>query len=292
MRGALYGSLVIAYLFLGGAAAGALFVVSAWSFAFRRSENSARLHTAFESLRSRAYTVGFLLLTFAMICLLGDLGNPGRALMVFFLPHPTVITFGAYTLAIEALLAALLLAASLPNSPLALRRRWLDIVEALCCIGALATMAYTGIFLFQGSIPFWNHWSIIVLFVFSSLSSGVSVVLLIDWFTQGQSLLLRATKPLQICHVACLAAEVVFLTLFVNAAFRNPLADASLNLLMEPEMLAIAGVGVIGMGIALPITLETYSITRKECRAIPVSDFICLLGGLCLRYCLITCGVH
>ncbi len=266
--------------------------MSAWSFAFRRSENPARLLTAFESLRRRTYTVGFLLLAFAMICLLGDLGNPGRALMVFFLPHPTVITFGAYTLAIEALLAALLLAASLPNSPLALRGRWLDIVEALCCIGALATMAYTGIFLFQGSIPFWNHWSIIVLFMFSSLSSGVSVVLLIDWFTQGQSLLLRATKPLQICHVACLAAEVVFLTLFVNAAFRNPLADASLNLLMEPEMLAIAGVGVIGMGIALPITLETYSITRKECRAIPVSDFICLLGGLCLRYCLITCGVH
>ena len=292
MRGALYGSLVIVYLFLGGAAAGALFVMSAWSFAFRRSENPARLLTAFESLRRRTYTVGFLLLAFAMICLLGDLGNPGRALMVFFLPHPTVITFGAYTLAIEALLAALLLAASLPNSPLALRGRWLDIVEALCCIGALATMAYTGIFLFQGSIPFWNHWSIIVLFVFSSLSSGVSVVLLIDWFTQGQSLLLRATKPLQICHVACLAAEVVFLTLFVNAAFRNPLADASLSLLMEPEMLAIAGVGVIGMGIALPITLETYSITRKECRAIPVSDFICLLGGLCLRYCLITCGVH
>lgn len=292
MRGALYGSLVIVYLFLGGAAAGALFVMSAWSFAFRRSENPARLLTAFESLRRRTYTVGFLLLAFAMICLLGDLGNPGRALMVFFLPHPTVITFGAYTLAIEALLAALLLAASLPNSPLALRGRWLDIVEALCCIGALATMAYTGIFLFQGSIPFWNHWSIIVLFMFSSLSSGVSVVLLIDWFTQGQSLLLRATKPLQICHVACLAAEVVFLTLFVNAAFRNPLADASLNLLMEPEMLAIAGVGVIGMGIALPITLETYSITRKECRAIPVSDFICLLGGLCLRYCLITCGVH
>ena len=55
---------------------------------------------------------------------------------------------------------------------------------------------------------------------------------------------------------------------------------------------AIAGIGVIGMGIALPFTLETYSITRKECRAIPVSDFVCLLGGLCLRYCLITCGAH
>lgn len=288
----MYGSLIIAYLFLGGAAAGALFVVSAWSFAFRHAEHPVRLRAAFESLRSRAYTVGFLLLAFAMVCLLGDLGNPGRALMVFFLPHPTVITFGAYTLAIESFLAALLLTASLPNSPLVFRERWLDIVEALCCIGTLATMAYTGVFLFQGSIPLWNHWSIVALFLFSSLSSGVSVVLLIDWFTHGQSLLLRATKPLQVCHVACLVAEAVFLTLFVSAAFRNPSADASLDLLMTPEMLAIAGIGVIGMGIALPFTLETYSITRKECRAIPVSDFVCLLGGLCLRYCLITCGAH
>lgn len=266
--------------------------MSAWSFVFRRAKRPARLRTAFESLRSRAYTVGFLLLAFAMICLLGDLGSPGRALMVFLLPHPTVITFGAYTLAIEALLAALLLASSLPSSPSVLHERWLNIAEILCCIGALATMAYTGVFLFQGGIAFWNHWSIIPLFVFSSLSSGASVVLLIDWFTQGQSLLLRSTKPLQICHVSCLVAEVVFLAPFVNAAFRNPSADASLDLLMAPEMLAIAGVGVIGMGIALPITLEIYSITRKECRTIPVSDFVCLLGGLCLRYCLITCGVH
>ena len=292
MRGTLYGSLIIVYLFLGGAAAGTLFVVSAWSFAFRRTEHPARLRTAFESLCSRAYTVGFLLLAFAMVCLLGDLGNPGRALMVFFLPHPTVLTFGAYTLAIEAFLAALLLAASLPNSPLVFRGRWLNIVKALCCIGALATMAYTGVFLFQGSIPLWNHWSIVALFVFSSLSSGVSVVLLIDWFTQGQSLLLRATKPLQVCHVACLVAEAVFLALFVSAAFQNPSADASLSLLVAPDMLAVASVGVIGLGIALPITLETYSITRKECRTIPVSDFVCLLGGLCLRYCLIACGVH
>lgn len=288
----LYGSLVIAYLFLGGTAAGALFVVSVWSLLFRRAQRPSRLQTAFEALRRRVYIAGVVLLVFAMVCLLWDLGNPGRALLVFLHPHPTVITFGAYTLAIEALVATLLSLASLSQSPLSLHGRARGVVEILCCVGALATMAYTGVFLFQGGIPFWNHWSIIALFALSSLSSGVSVVLLIDWVTQGQSLLLRATKPLQLCHIACLIAEAIFLTIFSFATFGNPSANASVNLLMEPDMLAIALVGVMGAGIVVPLTLETYSATRKECRTIPVSDFVCLFGGLCLRYCLIACGAH
>lgn len=288
----LYGSLVIAYLFLGGTAAGALFVVSVWSLLFRQAQHPSRLQTAFEALRRRVYIAGVVLLVFAMVCLLWDLGNPGRALLVFLHPHPTVITFGAYTLAIEALVATLLSLASLSQSPLSLHGRARGVVEILCCVGALATMAYTGVFLFQGGIPFWNHWSIIALFVLSSLSSGVSVVLLIDWVTQGQSLLLRATKPLQLCHIACLIAEAAFLAIFSFSAFSNPSANASVNLLMEPDMLAIALVGVMGAGIVVPLTLETYSATRKECRTIPVSDFVCLFGGLCLRYCLIACGAH
>lgn len=288
----LYGSLVIAYLFLGGTAAGALFVISAWSLLFQRAQRPSRLQTAFEALRRRVYIAGVVLLVFAMVCLLWDLGNPGRALLVFLHPHPTVITFGAYTLAIETLVATLLSLVSLSQGPFSLHGRARGAVETLCCVGALATMAYTGVFLFQGGIPFWNHWSIIALFVLSSLSSGVSVVLLIDWVTQGQSLLLRATKPLQLCHIACLIAETVFLAIFSFAAFGNPSANASVNLLMEPDMLAIALVGVMGAGIVAPLTLETYSATRKECRTIPVSDFVCLFGGLCLRYCLIACGAH
>mgnify|MGYP004729605755 FL=1 len=288
----LYGSLVIANLFLGGTAAGARFVGSVWSILFRRAQHTSRLQTAFEALRCRVYTAGATLLVFAMVCLLWDLGNPGRALLVFLHPHPTVITFGAYTLAIEAVVAIILSLASLPQSPLSLHGRTRDVVETLCCAGALATMAYTGVFLFQGGIPFWSHWSIIALFVLSSLSSGVSIVLLIDWVTQGQSLLLRATKPLQLCHIACLIAEAAFLTIFSSAAFNNPSASASIDLLMEPDMLTVALIGVIGAGIVVPLTLETYSATRKECRTIPVSDFICLFGGLCLRYCLIACGAH
>ena len=119
----LYGSLVIAYLFLGGTAAGALFVISAWSLLFRRAQRPSRLQTAFEALRRRVYIAGVVLLVFAMVCLLWDLGNPGRALLVFLHPHPTVITFGAYTLAIETLVATLLSLVSLSQGPLSLHGR-------------------------------------------------------------------------------------------------------------------------------------------------------------------------
>lgn len=128
--------------------------------------------------------------------------------------------------------------------------------------------------------------------MFSSLSCGLSVALLSDWFIQGTTLLLRAAKPLQVFHLACLAAEAVFLGLFAHAAFENPSAASALDLLVSPSMLPVAVVGIAGMGIVVPAILETYSVTRKECRAIPVSDAICLMGGLCLRYCVIACGAH
>lgn len=46
------------------------------------------------------------------------------------------------------------------------------------------------------------------------------------------------------------------------------------------------------MGLVVPLALETYALTQKSWRAIPVSDVICLIGGFCLRWCLIMGGAH
>ncbi len=287
----MYGSLVIAYLFFGGAAAGALFVISAWSITLRCAGMSPRMAEAFHALRVRAYAIGLVLLILAMVCLLWDLERPERALLLFLRPHPTAITFGAYTLAIECLIAALLFTTYCLGRP-AWGQRMLTVIEVICCLGALSTMTYTGVFLLQSAIPLWQSWSLVGLFICSSFSTGLSVVLLIDWFTQGQTLILRAAKPLQIIHLTCLALEVVFLALFIQAAVSNADACTSLDLLTAPDMLSYALVGVIGMGIITPAVMETYSLTRTECRTIPVSDTVCLVGGLCLRYCVIACAAH
>lgn len=293
----MYGSLIIAYLFLGGAAAGALLAVSAWSLAFHRAAARATLHpsltAAFSALRKNVYLVGFVLLAFAMVCLLWDLGAPHRALLIFTQPRPTVLTFGAYTLTVEATIAALLAAGHLFGRPRLEGSRMLTALEILCCLGALATMTYTGVFLASNpAIAFWNTWTLVAVFVFSSLSTGISATLLIDWFTQGQTLLLRAAKPLQKWHLACLAAEAVAIGLFLAATFSNPATASARALLLSPDVLPTAAIGVLGFGIFAPAALEAFSLAQKECRTIPVADVLCLCGGVCLRYIAITCGVH
>lgn len=291
----MYGPLVIAYLFLGGAAAGMLCAMSAWSLRERSMERvghrSARFAAAFSVLRQRTYLVGFVTLALAMVCLLWDLGSPGKALLVVLRPHPTVLTFGAYTLAVEAALALLLASTHLLGAP-RLKKRTLAAIEALCFVGGLATMSYTGVFLLGGGIAFWNTWTLVGLFTFSSLSAGISTVLLIDWLAQGQTVLLRAARPLQKAHLACLAAEGLFLALFVFDAFANPAAAAACELLFSPDMLATASIGVLGFGIAVPAAFEAYSIARTDCRTIPVADVACLLGCLILRYLVIVCGIR
>jgi formate-dependent nitrite reductase membrane component NrfD len=290
----LFDTLVILYLFLGGAAAGSLFVMSAWSLAFHRNEHTYpyRLQRAFKSLMARCYSISLIILAFSLLCLIWDLGTPERVLSLFLKPHLTVITFGSYALLLELLLVLLLAAANLFDLSI-IGGRARKLLEILCCLCSCAVMIYTGVFLAgNASVPFWNSWTLIALFLFSSLSAGISVVLLIDYFIKDQTLLLRAARPLQKVHISFLSAETLSLGAFLAIAFSNPAASKSIALLTSPSILPTAVIGVIGMGIIVPFLLETYTLKAKECRTIPVSDVICLIGGFCLRFVIILCGVH
>jgi formate-dependent nitrite reductase membrane component NrfD len=286
--------MVILYLFLGGAAAGSLFMMSTWSLAFHRRDHSTNnhLHRAFKSLMARCYTIGFAVLAVAVICLIMDLGQPGLALLLFLKPHPSVLTIGSYALLLELLIGLLLAIANLFDlSAIGARAR--KALELACCACSLVVMLYTGVFLASNaSVAFWNTWVLVLLFLFSSLSAGISMVLLIDYFIINQTILLRAARPLQKAHIAILLAESLALAAFVAVALGNPATSESVALLAEPTILSTAIVGVVGMGILVPLGLETYTLRARECRTIPVSDVICLLGCLCLRYVVVVCGVH
>lgn len=251
-----------------------------------------RLAQAFETLQSRAYALCLALLVLAILFLFWDLGNPERVLLILLRPHATVLTFGAIFLSVEAVLGLLLVGAT------ALRLRVLRgaakrILEILACIFSIATMAYTGVFLLGNiGIAFWSSWTIVGLFLFSSLSCGLTLMLLVDYFIQDQTLLLRAARPLQKWHLVCLAGEALFVALFITAAANNPAATGGMEILLSPEMLPTAVVGVLGFGIAIPAISEIYALVRLDCRTIPASDAICLAGGLILRFCIIACGVH
>ncbi|MEC4271819.1 NrfD/PsrC family molybdoenzyme membrane anchor subunit [Adlercreutzia sp. R25] len=289
-----YGTLVIAYLFLGGAAGGTFLVMAAWSLTLHRAlpHRSAPARREFRILRGRAYAVATAALAAAMLCLLWDLDYPERALTIFTAARPTVLTFGACVLAALLGVGLLLTLVNLFHLRF-FSGRVKRVLDCLCALLAIAVMGYTGVFLYSNvGIAFWHTFFLVGLFFCSALSSGLSAVLLVDYFAQSETKLLHAVRPLQKAHLACLAVELVFMVAFTGATWANPYAASSLSALLSEAVLPTALVGAAGLGIVVPFALESYALLRKEQRAIPVSDFVCLIGAFCLRWTVIVCGVH
>lgn len=290
----MYGTLIIAYLFLGGAAGGSFLVMSLWSLAFHRRHphRSDELRGAFRSLKSIVYPLSTIVLAVALSCLLWDLEHPSRMMLIFLLPHPTVLTFGAASLALLLLVGLLLSLANLFHVRI-LGGRIKAALELLCAPIAALAMGYTGVFLYSNlGVPLWHTFTLIGLFFFSALSSGLSVIMLVDYLAQSQTRSLNALRPLQRWHLACLLLEGAFLVAFCLSAWLNPNAAPAIEALLAPNVLSTALVGAVGFGIVIPFLLESYTLLRKEQRAIPVSDFLCLIGAFCLRWSVIVCGVH
>lgn len=290
----MYSPLIIAYLFFGGSAGGMLLVMSLWSLFFYRTSRARRdrLLCAFSSLQKRTYPIGCVLLIVAFLCLLGDINYLDRAFLVFLHPHATPITFGAYFLAVEFILA-LLLAIANTLEPLIFSGKIRGILEGFLAVSSIAVMVYTGIYLYSIiDVPLWNTPLLIILFFLSSLSSGISATLLVDYFADGSTLLLRAAKPLQKSHLITIGLESLTSVAYGAYLLATPRAVGSLALLTAPDTAPILFIGFIGFGLVAPFTMEAYTLMRKECRTIPVSDFVCLLGGFCLRWCVIMCATH
>ena len=284
---------IVVYLFLGGAAAGMLLFSCLWSLRFRHFSFALgqRKQFAFDAFFSRCIAIGSLLILISILCLFWDLGRPDRVLALIFTNRPNILTLGALCLGAELLMTFLLfmpLIASIP-APRALR----PVCEIACSLISVAVILYTGVYLYSmEAVAFWHSWALIAVFLFSSLSTGLSFMLLIAYFSQDQMQLLNAVRPMQRVHLACIAFEAASVGLLIWSALHNQNAASSMALLLDEPMLSTAIVGVGLMALIAPFALEGYSLASRAHRNIPASDVICLVGGFVLRYVIVACGLH
>lgn len=291
----MYNELIVVYLFLGGASGGSFFIMTLVSLWFHSRESRLyhrRLRMAFRIMKCVVYSVSLFMLLIALVCLFADLKAPDQVLALVTHPRPTPLTFGFYILSLQLVLGAALVVANVLR-PRITSGKAKRLLEAVCAVNSLAVMAYTAIYLYcQKAVALWDSPWLIAVFVASSLSAGISIVLLCDWIAQGKVLLLHAAKPLQRAHIGILVVEATVLAAYAFAVANNPETAKSLQLLTSPALYPVAAFGAVGMGILVPLVLETYALTFKYWRAIPISDVVCLIGGFCLRWCLIMGGAH
>lgn len=290
----MFGTLVVLYLFLGGFGAGIMLVTAAWSLAFHRSEHRTQRDTAaFDDLKARCYGVGFVVLCLAALCLLLDLGRPDRMFLLFTRPTPSILSFGSFTLAANLLVALFLAGANLFYVPF-VHAPARKAAEVVCVVVSLLMMGYTGVYV--GSIEavaLWNNVAIPVLFVLSSLSAGLSYLFIVVPFLRDAALLDGWTQRLHRIHLVVLVLEGVALAAFVGFSWADPFAHASLAVLLGPEELGgWFFVGLVGLGLAVPLAVEAFmALTGRALRLLPV-DALCVMGGLILRFCVVWSGMH
>lgn len=278
-----WGWIIVIYLFLGGLAAGLFLVGAVADFVFGVGE-------AFRPglyLSPVLVGVGSLLLVF-------DLGRPERMWRVFVNPS-AIMTVGAWVLLIFMAVGALYASCWLPFLPWSgnpLLRHSLAVVGGVL---AVATAIYTGVLL--GGVkayPFWNSPALPVLFLVSSVSTGLAA--------HGLLLPLAGTHDvaglesvLGRVDAGVLLLELIVLVIYAFMMYGTTFASSTIHQsvaaspVIRGKLAAPFWGGVIGVGIVLPLVLYLLGSGGP---LVWLAEACVLVGGLLLRYVVVYAGAR
>jgi protein NrfD len=278
------------YLFLGGLVAGLMVIAGGFRFADRQRRAG--------SVMTLLPGLGLVLLSLGMGALFLDLEHKPyvwRLYTTFQVTSP--MSWGAWILlaVYPALLGAWLL-----NVPAFLRRRFPALAacsDGLCArppvvrVVAAANLVlggllgiYTGILLSAlGARPLWNSAVLGPLFLASGLSSAAALAHLVTRDRSESEWLARADQRF-------LLAELVLIALFLIGLMSSTQVHIrAAGLLLGGPFTAVFWVGVVGLGIVLPLFLQSLAAGHRI-RHTPVAPLLVLACGLLLRFVIVHAG--
>lgn len=301
-KGTVLGDLAIAYLFLGGAGAGALLVCCLTDLIWLKEpfghERAARGLSRWpvERLVGLSMLAGLLMVVAGAVCLTFDLGRIDRMVSLLFSPPVSLMNWGSWALVALIVLGCFAVAVRFLAIP-AIGRGAMAAAEIVLVSVAFFVMAYTG-FLLQTlyGARFWGLWPVVLLFVLSSLSCGVAVPVLLqavvgkDEFTDALAqTLLKVDVPVIALEAV---AAVVLLVLAANSG--HPGIQASFASLAQGSAAPWWWAGFIACGLALPLGCEAASLVSRvpegALRPAVAAAIFVLIGGASLRVAVVDAG--
>jgi protein NrfD len=278
------------YLFLGGLVAG-MMAIAGW---FRLADRARRSDCVCFLLPG----LSLVLLSLGMGALFLDLEHKLYVWRLYTTFEPaSPMSWGAWILVAvyPALLGLMLL-----RVPAGLRRRFpalaalsdglnarLPLVRSIAAanlvLGGMLGI-YTGVLLSAlGARPLWNSALLGPLFLTSGLSSAAALVHMLARDREESELLARADNRF-------LQAELVLIALFlVGLVSATQVQMRAAGLLLGGPYSAVFWVGVVGIGIALPLAIQSLAVGHRI-RHSPVAPLLVLAGGLLLRFVIVSAG--
>jgi formate-dependent nitrite reductase membrane component NrfD len=283
-----WGWMIVLYIFLAGLGGGTFL----FSFILLVMEK-------YESVAKIGALAGPLVVLFASILLLFDLGSPVKAYRLFTTPKTLMsswMTRGAWILTAFIILG---LAYALPAYNLFKWLPWSQIsgwgrgLGIAACLLSIIVPVYPGLLLgVIKSIPLWNTSVLPPIFFLSGLDTGIAVLVLLSIF-------LPAAIDVAGFHLLG-TIDIVLIILLLVALFAyveimrqsSTTAAASIRLLKTPLFIG----GVVIAGLILPLALLIISVSISGIQTIRIIDGITgvliLAGALLLRLSVVTSGLH
>ncbi len=280
-------ALATGYLFLGGSGAGALFVLCVIEFLRTIRHLIPNLPVFSIELLRRAWSACLLCLCLGVVFLLFDLGNIDAVIYLFLTPQPVALTVGVFSLPTAIVCAGVFLALNAIDGMGATKWpvRLLSVVGAIC---AIIVMSYTGILLqSMASVIAWQTPLVPALFILSSLSCGVALVLGSIAFVETRVPLIDLISRLIHTDSALILLEALLLIIFVVSGLQDVGSTEAMRSLIDGSLSPVFWIGLVCVGLAIPFIMEqmvTFSSHRHQLLFIAAAV---LIGGLAMRYCVV-----
>ena len=301
------GELPVWYLFLGGCGAGLLATASAMMLCVplpsralalgvvAGSEGVRAMYRSLARLFAPACAAAGALLAVGVACLAVDLGVTDRALLLFLSPKLSFLSVGAW------LLSAAMLAVW-AHEPRRLPP-FVRVLPAAALLLGLAVMTYTGLLLQSlMAVPLWDTPLLPCLFVASSLSCGLALMLAVVKLSGVAGRFAAVARQWGRVDVAVLLAEAAIATAFaIVQVLRAQTGETGTLLALGASLQTLlAGPdawvfwGVFGLvGLAVPLALACASLYAKPSPMMPFAQAACtLVGAFAMRWSIVAAGMH
>ena len=164
-------------------------------------------------------------------------------------------------------------------------------------IAGFAVAVYTGLLLSSmPAVPFWASPLLPILFTLSALSCGSALVLACAAVSGSFDVFSQAIGRTVWLDVAVMGLEALATALLIVSATAHPygVSVQSADVLLTGPLQALFLLGFGGVGIAVPLVLESISaLGRVRLSSIALTAASCVLvGGFILRYCIVAVGAH
>jgi protein NrfD len=286
---------IAVYLFLGGFTAG-IMVLSGW--ALWKGRKNPRPHTTFALASSGLFLLGLATISLGMLALFLDLGHKLYVWRLYLTMEPSSpMSWGAWIL---LLVYPVLAAGVLVDPPKALLQHvpalgpvvgWMRespvarrATGFVSIVTGVALGIYTGILpAAPGGRPLWSSGLLGPLFLVSGLSTAAAFA---HW---------ASPEPEEQVQLAWL--DNLFLTielgliglLLIGLLSATEAHAEAARLLLGGPYTAVFWVGVVFMGILLPLVIQSLAVTHRVIHT-PIAPILVMMGGLALRFVIVSAG--